>query len=118
MIDPQALMGGGAPQGGGAPPQTIQLPGGGGKPDSAPPQTDGDPVDMLREALAKVRGAAVSQQDDELQAKIEKVGTDLANIIAQQQADQDAMMGTTPAHKGLRRMTQQAQAGGGGGGAY
>lgn len=104
------LMGAGvAPSG--APP-SLAVPGaapeGGG--DVAPPSLE----DAAKEALSLINQALASPDVDPEDANFaEAATTALTKILATQQKNADAAMGTTPAHKHIRKATKSSGGGGG-----
>ncbi len=105
MIPPQVMAAlaaqhGGAPPGPGGPP--VQggpsgpppAPGGGGNAQAA--------IEALKAAINSLHQAGAAEPDPEDQAVISKVVSLLMQMIAKDQKEKDAAMGTTPAHKAMR----------------
>lgn len=58
---------------------------------------------LLREALAKVAEARDAEPDDQDSLLMEKVTTLIQQILAGRAKEREAMMGSSPALKGLKR---------------
>lgn len=110
QVDPMsALMGGGGPPPGPGPSGPPQDPGAGD-------QSDASGEDKLKQALQLMREALVSgdlEPDEE--SVIEQATTAVQKVFATQAKNQDAAMGTTPAHKHVQKATKRVQKQGGGG---
>lgn len=128
----------------GAPPPSIQIPGGPGGPggppggpggpggppggpgggpvadalddDSTPPDSDASQVtSLLRQALLNVQKAARLEADDADAASLSKIAADLHKAISMEQTNNDALSGAGPAVKALRKARPLPGPAGGGG---
>lgn len=108
------LMGAGvAPPGN---PASLTVPGAGPDP-GADPGADAAPAsieDAAKQALTLINQALASPDIDPEDANFaEAATTALTKILATNQKNQDAAMGTTPAHKHMRKATKSSGGGGG-----
>lgn len=99
-LDPNVLMalmagGPGGPPGLGGP--------GGPPPDQGPPDQGGDPVDILQKMLDLYQQYMQVEPDEEDKAVAADCGAKIQKLLAKNQAQADAAMGTTPAHKFMRK---------------
>lgn len=80
-------------------------PGIGGPPEEPPPDEGGAPrgPEALRAALEMIAAYQADEQDDIDLADAEKIRTMIQTLLAKQQKEQEAAMGTTPALKGMQR---------------
>lgn len=84
---------------GGPPPGLQASPSG---PAGPPSPQGGDPVTYLKLAMEAVLKAGQAETDEEDKAALAKVFAQLQQIMAKDQKEKDAAMGTTPAHKYMR----------------
>jgi hypothetical protein len=70
-------------------------------PEEAPEKPSGP--DALRAALEMVSAYQETEQDDIDLADAEKIRTMIQSLLAKQQKEQEAAMGTTPALRGMKR---------------
>jgi hypothetical protein len=91
-------MGPGAPPGAGPPgPPPGAQGGAGGNAQQA--------ISFLRQAIQNLHQAQQAEPDPEDQAIISKTVSLLMQMIAKDQKEKDAALGTTPAHKAMRNST-------------
>ena len=76
------------------PPPPGAAPGGGGNPQSA--------LQYLRQAIQALRQYESAEPDPEDKAVAAKVAGLLMQLIAKDQKEKDAALGSTPAHKAMR----------------
>lgn len=96
----QAHSPGGAPQG---QPSSIPVPDHGGP---APAGAGGvDPSQALKQAIQAVHQAAVVSDDQTDKQTLLKCLAAIQNILATEQKQKEAALGTTAAHKGLAKAT-------------
>ena len=102
-----SLLGGGGPMGGSPMGGAGGAGGGGapGQPDS--PQAEQD----LQTAIRALHSFMQTEQDDQDKTVAAKCLASLQGIVGGRAAQDDAALGTTPAHKAVRRATQSAQQG-------
>lgn len=103
-MNPEALLAmGGPPPGMVPPPPGSEL----GAAAEGPP-TDLSPVDALRNALEAMETYQGVEQDDIDLAKAAKIYAQIQDLLAENQRQQEAAMGTTAAHKGMARALRNA----------
>lgn len=108
-MNPELLAGLGA----GAPPVDPGMGGGppdmgGGPPPPDGPPTDLSPVDALREVLQALETYQGVEEDDIDLADAAKAYTILQTLLARNQKQQEQALGTTDAHRGMRRALRGA----------
>ena len=102
--------GGGHPSGmgpGGPPGASLDSGGGGGVPGQPDSQ---QAADALQAAIQAIHDFVGLEEDDQDKTVAMKAMTALQGILGAQQKQDEAAMGTTPAHKAVKRATKKAQA--------
>ncbi len=91
--DPSAALGPGGP-----PPEAAP-------PEAAPEGAGGDdPTEILRQIVDLIQQYIASEASDDIEtAKATKILTTAQELLAEEQKQSEAAMGTTPAHKGMAR---------------
>jgi hypothetical protein len=114
--DPLAALlgGGGGPPG--APP--IPAPGGNAAPGRGAPGVAEDPdfTRLIKTAVDALRQAADTGEDDQDKALAAECMSKLQNLLGTHQKQQEAALGMTDVHRGVRRAVRGAAAGAGPGG--
>lgn len=105
MVPPDLaqLMGGGGPPGPGGPP------GGGGQPGIA---EDPDFTRLIKQAVDALRQAADTGEDDQDKALAAECMSKLQGLLGSHQKQQEAALGMTDVHRGVRRAVRGAGAAG------
>jgi hypothetical protein len=107
--DIMAAMGGGGGEGAGLPPDIASLLGGGGAPPGAegpPLPSDGVPgggQDPLEQAIALLDEAIAAEADQEDQQIMRTCSAKLQQVLAKNQADQDAGLGGQVSPRAMRK---------------
>jgi hypothetical protein len=104
----------------GGPPPTINVPRQGGAPGvgaGIPGKPDNpDAASALKSAVDALHAAFAAEEDDQDRAAIAKALTAVQSIMGGRQKQDEAALGTTPAHKAMARATRSQ--GGAAGGSY
>lgn len=111
----QALQAGGGPPDAGGPPPLPGGGGGGGQPGVA---EDPQFTQLIKSAVRALRQAADTGEDDQDKALAAECMSKLQGLLGTHQKQQEAALGMTDVHRGVRRAVRGAAGGGGGGSPY